>query len=60
MVEIQSPISALHRGPSIVSRSALLQSNTAALYKCAKVNIFRDHNLEKMGGHHQALLLAGF
>jgi hypothetical protein len=25
---------------------------TAALYECAKVNIFRDHDLEKMFGHN--------
>lgn len=35
---------------SFVSRFALLWSTIAALNKCAKVNIFRDPDLEKMLG----------
>jgi hypothetical protein len=46
-----------HRSPTnrpalLVSRFALLRSTTAALHGCAKVNIFRDHDLEKMFGHN--------
>src|SRR5260370_786058 len=44
---------------SLVSRFAFLWSTIAAWNKCAKVNIFRDHDLEKMLGHQQSLLLAG-
>jgi hypothetical protein len=32
----------------------LLQSTTTAPSKCAKVNIFRNHDLEKMFGHRQS------
>jgi hypothetical protein len=41
------------------NRPALLASGlhgygptTAALHECAKVSIFRDHDLEKMFGHN--------
>jgi hypothetical protein len=36
----------------------LPHSTTAALYKCAKVNIFHDHDLEKMFGYKQSCSLA--
>ena len=64
VAKLQPSVSAPHRSLSIVRRSALLQSTTSALYKCAKENIFHDHDLEKMFGHKQscswhALIRAG-
>src|ERR1700726_4170899 len=51
-------VSASPFAASLVSRFSLLRSTIPALYKCAKVNIFRNPDLEKMFGHKQPHALA--